>query len=128
MPRASAWSKSRRTPGAPAKTLDGWARLGPRRTRSLGRLHGEHGTGEQRGIHAEPDGHCGKEPGDAEVEPVDGRNATPRARQHADRVGVHRGDAAAETLHDVEEAEAEAEAEIGRADDAEIEGAETQDL
>ena len=50
-----------------------------------------------------------------------------RARHHAHRVGVHGRDAAADGLGYVEECQAEPEADVGRPDDAEVEGAETNE-
>jgi hypothetical protein len=60
--------------------------------------------------HAEAGGDGGKESGDAEVEPVDGDNSEARARHHAHRVGVHRRDAAADALQNVEKSQSEPEA------------------
>ena len=104
------------------------AQLGTRRKCSVGGPHAEHCAHEERGVHAETGGNGGKEPGDAEVEPVDGDEPAARARNHAHRVGVHGSDAAADALHDEEKSQAEPEAEVGRADDAEIEGAKTRDV
>ena len=73
-------------------------------------------------------GDGGKEAGDAKVEPVDSDEPKARARHHAHRVGIHRRDGAAEAQGDVEKSEAKPEQEIGRADDAQVEAAETGDL
>jgi hypothetical protein len=85
---------------------------------------------QYRRVKAETRRDCGKESGDAEIEPVDSDEPADRARNHAHRVGVHGRDAAADALADVEksEAEAEPEADVGRADDAQVEGAEARDL
>src|SRR5262249_15745413 len=79
-------------------------------------------------VRAESRGECGKEPGDAEVEPVYRDEPAGRAGNHAHRVGVHGRDGAADAQGDVEKSEAQPEQQIGRTDDAQVEGAEARDL
>src|SRR5260370_29020771 len=100
------------------------AQLGARRKCSVGGPDPEHCEDEQRRVQAESGGDGGKEPGDAEVEPVYRDETATRARNHAHRIGVHGRDGAPEAQSDVEKAEAEAEADGGRADDAQVQGAE----
>ena len=102
--------------------------LGLRCHCSLRHFHAEDCVDEHTRVQAEPGGDRGKHSGDAEIKPIDRGETTSRARDHAYRIGVHRGDGAARVQSDVEEREAQPEQEIGRADDAQVEGAETRDL
>src|SRR5262249_60905040 len=70
----------------------------------------------------------GKQSNYADIEPVDRDQPAGRARNHAHGVGVHGGDGAADAQGDVEKSEAQPEQQIGRTDDAQVEGAEARDL
>ena len=69
-----------------------------------------------------------EEPGDAQTESIDRDEPASCAGNHAYRIGVHAYNASANTLSDEEEPEAQAETEIDRADDAEIERADASDI
>jgi hypothetical protein len=90
----------------------------------LGRLHTEHCANEERRVNAESGGDGCKETGDPEVEPVDRDERAAGARDHAHCVG----DTAANALADVEKSQAQPEADVGRADDAQVERAKARDL
>src|SRR5262249_2708989 len=104
------------------------ARLGTRRKYGVGAPHAEHGADEECCVHAEADGDGRKETGYADVQQINGDEPNAGTCYHAHRVSVHRHDTAADPLHDEEKPQAEPEAKVGRADDAEIEGAETRDI
>ena len=94
----------------------------------VGCLHAEYCVEEHRRVKAESCGNRGKKPGDAEIEPVDRDEPAGGAGNHAQRVGVHGRDGAADAQGDVEKSEAQPEQQIGRTDDAQVEGAKTRDL
>jgi len=75
-------------------------------------------------VKTEPGSDCCEEPGDAEIQPIDGDEPAARAGNHTHRIGVHASNRAADALSDKEEAEAEPEAQLDRTDDAQVEGTE----
>src|SRR5260370_29468745 len=87
-----------------------------------------HGVDQYRRVKADARGDRGKQSDDAEIEPVYRDEPAGGARNHAHRVGVIGREAAADALADVEKSEAEPEADVGRADDAQVERAEARDL
>jgi hypothetical protein len=69
----------------------------------------------------EPRSDRGEEPGRANIEPPDRDEASSGARKHAHRIGIHGRDRAADGLGEVEQPEAQTEAQVDRSHDAEVE-------
>src|SRR5215216_6366553 len=86
------------------------------------RPYGQHRVGAE----SERDG--GEEPGDAEVEPVDGDEGAGRAGGEAQRIGRHREGDAAESLRGEEQRHPETVEAVNRTEDAQIRRTDTDDL